>query len=547
MVELFSIKKYEKVNGNNFVYKLELCDKKNPSKTVKTIQLTFIDDNKNKKIDADDNFILKSDFWSNLNQKNLNLDADNFRQELTKIIPNAVKDSASNLDDNSTLMPMGWTYPVCRLGIKDNAPNVKILTMSPSPKEKIDIKDKKNNDIMAVYDVKFSNNEQAKIIFRDYNKNGKFDAGDSFELMDGESDAPINLDSENLKQKLAEVIPNAVIQDAKMENNTCSVRFGSHLASDALVKDKTIDGVILPPSTQPVSVSDSDVKKAQKSNLLQNSINGFANFVLSPIKNSTYKKFVQTLDTKKPELMSKLNIDSDTYNDLANLSTGIVEQETEFGAGLKYIFKENFQGCISFVKKRKGKMSFNSRGLSQMKIDSYTDPATRSLLAEYGINKNNLKNPEKSAIATLIVLAGMSKNELPRLKYRQSKLGLDNDDALLYLWNGKKDEITQETAIPSKNKYVLNVKRYASKNFAINQEKNYSSAINKLAEEKIENDTLTVSKPVEQVDTLPEIPDDFFSSGINNETKKAVTKPQEKQVKQVKQVDTLPEIQDEGW
>lgn len=547
MVELFSIKNYEKVNGNNFVYKVELCDKNNPSKTVKTIQIKFIDDNQNKKVDADDNFILKGNFWSNFKQENINLDADNFRQDLTKIIPNAVKDSSSNFDNNSILMPLNWALPISRLGIKYNAPNVKILTMTPSSKEKIDIKDKKNNDIMAVYDVKFSNNEQAKIIFRDYNKNGKFDAGDSFELNDGESSAPINLDVENLRQKLAEVIPNAVAQDTKIEDNTCSVWFGLPLKSDALVKDKAIDGVILPPSTQSANVSDSNVKKAQKSNFFMNSINGFANFALSPIKNSTYKKFVQTLDAKKPELMSKLNIDSDTYNDLANLSTGIVEQETEFGAGLKYIFKENFQDCISFIKKRKGKMSFNSRGLSQMKIASYTDPATRSLLNEYGINKDNLKNPEKSAVATLIVLAGMSKNELPRLKFKLSKLGLDNDDALLYLWNGKKDDIMQETAVPSKNKYVLNVKKYAKKNFAINQEKNYSSAINKLAEEKIENNTLTVTKPEVQVDTLPEIPDDFFSSGINNETKKAVTKSQEKQEKQVKQVDTLPEVQWEGW
>lgn len=530
MGKLFSILDYGQVNNSQFDYKLELCDEKDASKAVKTIQLKFTDDNKNGKLDADDFFTLKSNFWSNFNNKNINLDADNFRQKLTEIVPGAVIDSVGNLDKNCIPLTFNCASTLSSVGIKYNSTPVTILNMTPSDKGIKDTKNK-NNDIMAVYDLKFSNKDEAKIIFRDYNKSGKLDAGDSFEFQDGESIAPINLDAENFKQKLAEVVPNAEIQDGKFENNTCQLRFGVHFASDSFIKDKTVNGVIPPPS---VEVSTSDTKNVHKPNLIMNSINKVASFVLSPIKKDTYKKFVQTLETKKPELMSKLNIDSDTYNDLANLSTGIVEQETEFGTGLKYLFKENFQGCISFMKKRHGKTSFNSRGLSQIKISAYTDPATKHLLSEYGINKNNLKKPENSAIATLIVLTGMSKNELPGLKYRLSKLKMDKDDALLYLWNGKRDEIMDETAIPSKNEYILNVKKYSKKIFDVKQPEDYSSAIN--------NEVDTVVNP-QKVDTLPEMPD-YFSSDINNETKKAVTKSQ---MKQVKQVDTLPEVHWEGW
>lgn len=185
--------------------------------------------------------------------------------------------------------------------------------------------------------------------------------------------------------------------------------------------------------------------------------------------NSQTISFVKTLKTEKKELMQKLNIDNDTYNNLSMISLGIVGQETEYGESFKYKIKENYPDTVSVVKSIVGNNSYNSKGLTQMKIKSYTDVATKKLLAEYGITEDNLSNPEKSALATIIVLASMYKNELPGLQEKLEKQKIDKMDALLYLWNGKKKEITNNTATPNKNIYIRNVKKFANENFTIIQ------------------------------------------------------------------------------
>lgn len=187
------------------------------------------------------------------------------------------------------------------------------------------------------------------------------------------------------------------------------------------------------------------------------------------LENDSTKKFTNTLQLKKLELMKKLNIDNDTYNNLAKLSLGIAGQESNYGKSFKYWAKENFPNVVSFFKKVLGNKSCNSKGLTQMKIKSYTDPKTKKLLAEYKINENNLSAPENSAIATMIVLSSMYKNELPSLTNKLESLKMNKMDAMLYLWNGKKKEITKNTATPAKNIYLANVKKYSYSNFELKQ------------------------------------------------------------------------------
>ena len=178
----------------------------------------------------------------------------------------------------------------------------------------------------------------------------------------------------------------------------------------------------------------------------------------------TAKDFGNALKDNKESLMKDLALSSDEYNDIALVAMGIAQQESDFGDSQKYKLKEYGQWAINVLKWVKGNNSYNSRGLTQMKLESYTDPVTKNLLYKYNITSDDLDNPEKSAIATMIVLGGMYKNELNSAKVKQNmkELNIKPMDALLYVWNGRTYELTRGTATPDKNIYVQNVRKYAS-------------------------------------------------------------------------------------
>lgn len=172
----------------------------------------------------------------------------------------------------------------------------------------------------------------------------------------------------------------------------------------------------------------------------------------------------------KTDLCKDLKIDNDTYNELAILALGIAEQETKFGhplSGLKkfkpYYLKENCQGLVNFMKSFKNNKSYNSRGLTQMKIKTYTDENVKKLFKKYEITSDKLGEGEASAIATMVVLGSILKNELPALKSKMEQQGVTKAEALLYCWQNKKSEIRNGTATPDKNIYIRNVKEYIEK------------------------------------------------------------------------------------
>lgn len=178
-------------------------------------------------------------------------------------------------------------------------------------------------------------------------------------------------------------------------------------------------------------------------------------------------KMANTLSKSKKVLTKVLGLDNDTYNHLAMLTLGIAGQETRYGdptAGTKdgkpYWAKENCSWLVNFTKNLKGNNSYNSRGITQMKIKSYTDPEVQKLFKKYGINENNLNRPDKAAVATMIVLSSIYKNELPALKTKIEKLNISKDDAVLYCWNGRKSQITGLTATPKQSIYHKNVYKF---------------------------------------------------------------------------------------
>ena len=181
------------------------------------------------------------------------------------------------------------------------------------------------------------------------------------------------------------------------------------------------------------------------------------------------KEMAETLSGKKSELMRTLGLDNDTYNELAHRVLGIAGQETHYGSPLAgmsikngnggYWAKENMPWLVNAVKSLKGNTSYDSRGLTQLKLDSYTDEKTVSLLKKYNITPENLHQPEKSAIATMIVLTCIYKNELPAIKSQIKQCGLSDMDAVLYCFQGRKWKIKNGTA-RSSYEYIQNVNKY---------------------------------------------------------------------------------------
>lgn len=221
-------------------------------------------------------------------------------------------------------------------------------------------------------------------------------------------------------------------------------------------------------------------------------------------KTDEMKEFAGTLESQKEDLMKNLNIDNDTYNDIASMTLGIVGQETKFGTSKRYRIK-NFPLGKRWVG-RIGKWlinddSIDSKGLTQTKVEAYTSDEVKKLFVKYGINKDSVANPKESAIATMIALTDMYKNELPGIEKEMKELRVSKEEALLYLYQGKKYLIkkpehetqkpphkkglfeglirwalkrpikpkTEGIAEPQKNSYIRNVKRYLDQNFSLQE------------------------------------------------------------------------------
>lgn len=217
------------------------------------------------------------------------------------------------------------------------------------------------------------------------------------------------------------------------------------------------------------------------------------------VQKPVIREFASALVNKKPELMQKLGLDNDTYNNLAGLSLGIAGQESNFGEDNWYQFKEDHPTATSVLKVfrpayrwAKGLIKGNkhasakkstctvgceSRGLTQIKLGEQRDPEVVALLKSYGITKENpdvLNSPTKSAIATMILITNMYKNELPSVKRIRKELhrkDISDLDAISYMWHGRKDQLIdkKEDVEPNNNIYVKNVRKFLAGNFTLSQ------------------------------------------------------------------------------
>lgn len=174
-------------------------------------------------------------------------------------------------------------------------------------------------------------------------------------------------------------------------------------------------------------------------------------------KNNT--KYINALMDNKQKLMQKFNLDSDTYNHLAELALGIAQQETKYGTSTRKEIKDKTPDFIlNFVRGN----SNRSRGLTQIKLKG-DNAGMQNIYNDLGITESNLDNADKSAIATISRLSYIYNTEVRGRKFvGKNGQNINSYDALLYKWMGRNNELNNHTATPLQNIYIQNVKKYAN-------------------------------------------------------------------------------------
>lgn len=178
------------------------------------------------------------------------------------------------------------------------------------------------------------------------------------------------------------------------------------------------------------------------------------------IKDESYQttealEFVDALEKHKEKLMQIYDLSNEDYDKMAAMAFGILGNESSFGRSGRYKIKEALPILVSLLKGHYFDTSRNSRGLTQIK----TIP--QKIKKNYSIKKDELGEPEKSAIATMGFLA----QSLPELRAKQHYHPAINPenrlDYLHYIYMGKSHEITQATATPELNIYFRQIHEYA--------------------------------------------------------------------------------------
>ena len=192
----------------------------------------------------------------------------------------------------------------------------------------------------------------------------------------------------------------------------------------------------------------------------------------------------------KDKLRKELGLTNDEYNTLANVSMGIAGQETRYGKatagiGIKdgkprgYWLQETYADLTT--RYLGGSTEHYSRGITQIKLSKFTNTdtksaavneaneATKKQLEAYGIKSaTDLKDPQKSAMATMIILNREYKEQIGSGRIsREERQSGEYVNKIIYAWNkgtknlGEKSEAERKTVI-NDDAYVRAVREYMS-------------------------------------------------------------------------------------
>lgn len=197
------------------------------------------------------------------------------------------------------------------------------------------------------------------------------------------------------------------------------------------------------------------------------------------IYNQNKRQYIDAISKNKQTIQKTFNLDSDTYNRLALIAVGIAEQESKYGTALSYETKSGIRNLLGdnivdnyinplgrAVRQLKhGQMPHNlyqksSRGLTQIKLKG-DNAELQKIYKSFGITEDNIDNPGKSALATMLRLSHMYNTEVRGRQFSgKDNAKINPYDALVYKWMGRNSELRNETATPKSNNYISNLKKY---------------------------------------------------------------------------------------
>ena len=172
-------------------------------------------------------------------------------------------------------------------------------------------------------------------------------------------------------------------------------------------------------------------------------------------------KFVEALSNIKNQIQKEFGFDSKTYNELAKLAIGIVNNETKFGTSKRYALKETPLGRAAVIARNIIFGDHSSRGWGQIKMSGDTD-TLQNLYRKYKLNESNVNNAQNSALATMLRLGHIYTQEVKGRNFvGENGQQINPNDALLYKWMGYNRELTNHTATPDRNIYIRNAKNFS--------------------------------------------------------------------------------------
>lgn len=185
-------------------------------------------------------------------------------------------------------------------------------------------------------------------------------------------------------------------------------------------KDSTISNKETDIKLEDISILYSTEKTEDKRSSFENT------FDKTEVKDSEHgKEFLDSLITNKESLCKELGLTSEEYDSFACIALALASQETGMGEEKGYESENTgigkfFRSIAKQIDVWTGGSSASS-GLTQMKIYDFLNgnkltDAQKEVLKNYGIkakgvaNNNLYSNPDKSAIATMVVLTSIAEN-----------------------------------------------------------------------------------------------------------------------------------------
>jgi len=185
-------------------------------------------------------------------------------------------------------------------------------------------------------------------------------------------------------------------------------------------------------------------------------------------------KACNAIGVNKRAIQKKLGLSSDEYNRIAQLTMGILEQESKYGTAIRYKAKQALVGMFGTLPQQLGHVGRwmvsgfkaphkvgSSVGIGQIKAeDDFKNEGLANLYNWAKIDRaSDFESPDKGALAVMLRLGYIYNTEVKGRSFKKrGGQDMDKYDALLYAYNGRSKHARNGNAKPEKSEYLNNVK-----------------------------------------------------------------------------------------